>query len=87
MSWTCSFGVDDSSVSNWWGSCLDAARDAGGFRRSQIQGYTFRYTQHVFVRLKLIYLLFQADVGQDEDIEEARQKAIKLGAKKVDGMW
>lgn len=26
---------------------------------------------------------FQADVGQDEDFEEAREKAIKLGAKKV----
>ena len=26
---------------------------------------------------------FQADVGQDEDFEEARQKATKLGAKKV----
>ena len=29
------------------------------------------------------FLLFQADVGQEEDFEEARQKAIKLGAKKV----
>ena len=30
-----------------------------------------------------LFLLFQADVGQEEDFEEARQKAIKLGAKKV----
>ena len=26
---------------------------------------------------------FQADIGQDEDFEAAREKATKLGAKKV----
>ena len=28
-------------------------------------------------------MLFQADVGQNEDFETARLKALKLGAKKV----
>ena len=28
-------------------------------------------------------LNFQADIGQDEDFEAAREKATKLGAKKV----
>ena len=30
-----------------------------------------------------IVVFSQADVGQDEDFEEARAKATKLGAKKV----
>jgi len=32
---------------------------------------------------KVYVLCFQADVGQDEDMEAARAKAIKLGALKV----
>ena len=31
----------------------------------------------------LIRLLYQADIGQEEDFEAARAKATKLGAKKV----